>query len=120
MHVCMVTDSWHGRLLQDFLLKLFHPLTNLLSPNVDYMWTPECQHVLKSVKSLLSCAPVLADHDVSRQNININRKLMPLVEKSVQCYCRRTVMELCFPARIRKRKYHVGITKLFIVKRSAN
>lgn len=34
-----------------------HPLTTLLSPKVDFVWTDECQHAFDSVKSLLSpCA----------------------------------------------------------------
>lgn len=43
-----------------------HPLTNLLSPRVDFVWTPECQHAFASVKALLSHAPVLAAPDFSK------------------------------------------------------
>ena len=42
------------------------PLTTLLSPKTDFVWTPECQHAFESVKSLLSHAPVLAAPDLSR------------------------------------------------------
>lgn len=43
-----------------------HPLTSLLSPTVDFTWSPECQNAFKSVKALLCQAPVLAAPDVSR------------------------------------------------------
>ena len=33
---------------------------------MDFVWTPECQHALESVKSLLSHAPVLAAPDPSK------------------------------------------------------
>lgn len=42
------------------------PLTNLLSPRVEFVWTPECQHAFDSVKSLLCHAPVLSAPDCSR------------------------------------------------------
>ena len=42
------------------------PLTNLLSPKLEYVWTPECQHAFESVKSLLCHAPVLSAPDCSR------------------------------------------------------
>lgn len=42
------------------------PLTNLLSPKVDFVWSPDCQHAFESVKSLLCHAPVLAAPDLSR------------------------------------------------------
>lgn len=45
---------------------IVHPLTSLLSPKVQFVWTPECQHTFESVKSLLSHAPVLAAPDFSR------------------------------------------------------
>lgn len=45
---------------------IIHPLTTLLSPQVDFVWTPECQYAFESAKSLLSHAPVLAAPDVSR------------------------------------------------------
>ena len=43
-----------------------HPLTNLLSPKVDFVWTPECQHAFESAKALLSSTPVLAAPDLTR------------------------------------------------------
>lgn len=43
-----------------------HPLTTLLSPKVDFVWTPECQHAFESIKSLLSHAPVLSSPDMSK------------------------------------------------------
>lgn len=46
---------------------IIHPLTTLLSPKVDFVLTPECQHAFESAKSLLSHAPVLAAPDVSRR-----------------------------------------------------
>lgn len=42
------------------------PLTNLLSPKVDFLWTSDCQAAFESVKSLLCCAPVLASPDLNR------------------------------------------------------
>ncbi len=36
------------------------PLTNLLSPKVDFVWSPECQSTFERVKSLLCHSPVLA------------------------------------------------------------
>ena len=43
-----------------------HPLTNLVSPKVAFVWTPECQHTFESVKSLLTLAPVLATPDFTK------------------------------------------------------
>lgn len=43
-----------------------NPLTSLLSPKTDFVWTPECQHAFEAVKSLLSHAPVLAAPDLPR------------------------------------------------------
>jgi hypothetical protein len=43
-----------------------HPLTNLLSPKVDFVWTPECQQAFESAKALLSNTPVLAAPDLTR------------------------------------------------------
>lgn len=40
-----------------------HPLTNLLSSKVEFVWTPECQHAFDSVKLLLTHAPVLGAPD---------------------------------------------------------
>ena len=37
-----------------------YPLTTLLSPKSDFVWTPDCQHAFESVKSLMCNAPVLA------------------------------------------------------------
>lgn len=42
------------------------PLTNLLSPKVDFVWTVACQHAFDCVKLLLSHAPVLAAPNCSR------------------------------------------------------
>ena len=42
------------------------PLTNLLSPKTEFIWTPECQSSFSAVKSLLCHAPVLAAPDHSR------------------------------------------------------
>lgn len=41
------------------------PLTDLLSPKIDFVWSPECQHAFESVKSLLCHSPVLAAPDLS-------------------------------------------------------
>lgn len=41
------------------------PLTNLLSPKLDYVWTPDCQIAFDSVKALLTHAPILAAPDFS-------------------------------------------------------
>lgn len=41
-----------------------HPLTNLLSLKVDFVWTPECQDAFESIKSLVH-APVLAAPDLT-------------------------------------------------------
>lgn len=43
-----------------------HPLTTLLSPKVEFVWTPDCQHTFESVKSLLCHATMLAAPDLSR------------------------------------------------------
>lgn len=42
------------------------PLTNLLSPKVEYTWTSECHNAFESIKSLLCHAPVLGAPDSSR------------------------------------------------------
>lgn len=42
------------------------PLTRLLSPKVDFVWTPECQVAFDSAKSLLCHAPVLAAPEFSK------------------------------------------------------
>ena len=42
------------------------PLTDMLSPKVDFVWSPECQNAFESVKSLLCHSPVLAAPDLSR------------------------------------------------------
>lgn len=42
------------------------PLTDLLSPKVDFAWSPECRHAFESVKILLSHAPVLAAPDFTK------------------------------------------------------
>lgn len=42
------------------------PLTNLISPKVDFVWTHECQHAFECVKTLLSHAPVLAAPNLSK------------------------------------------------------
>ena len=47
-------------------LTVVHPLTSLLSPKVDFIWTHECQHAYKNVKTLLSHDPVLSAPDLSR------------------------------------------------------
>lgn len=39
------------------------PLTNLLSPSQQFVWSAECQHAFESIKALLCCAPVLAAPD---------------------------------------------------------
>lgn len=36
------------------------PLTALISPKVDFVWSPTCQHAFQSAKSVLSHTPVLA------------------------------------------------------------
>ncbi|XP_023191398.1 uncharacterized protein LOC111608951 [Xiphophorus maculatus] len=36
------------------------PLTNLLSKDAKFDWSPSCQHAFEQVKQLLCCAPVLA------------------------------------------------------------
>lgn len=43
-----------------------HPLTSLLSPRNDFVWSESCQHAFNSIKTLLSSAPVLAAPDFSR------------------------------------------------------
>ena len=43
-----------------------HPLTSLLSPANEFIWSPRCQHAFESIKSLLCSAPVLAAPDFSR------------------------------------------------------
>lgn len=45
---------------------VIRPLTNLLSPKVNFTWSPECQKAFESAKSLLSHSPVLAAPDLSR------------------------------------------------------
>lgn len=40
-----------------------HPLTSLLSPSKQFVWSVECQHAFESVKALLCSAPVLAAPD---------------------------------------------------------
>lgn len=42
------------------------PLTQLLSPKVDFVWTPECQAAFDSAKALLCHAPVLAAPDLTK------------------------------------------------------
>ncbi|CAL9695804.1 unnamed protein product [Knipowitschia caucasica] len=42
------------------------PLTRLLSPKVDFVWSQECDHAFSSLKALLSHAPVLAAPVCSR------------------------------------------------------
>lgn len=43
-----------------------HPLTSLLSPKVDFEWTPQCQIAFDSVKTLLCHSPVLAAPNLTR------------------------------------------------------
>lgn len=45
---------------------IVRPLTDLLSPKVNFLWSPECQQAFESAKSLLSHSPVLAAPDLSR------------------------------------------------------
>ncbi len=40
-------------------------LTNLLSPKIDFVWSPECQHAFESVKALLCHSPVFGTPDIS-------------------------------------------------------
>lgn len=42
------------------------PLTSLLSPKADFVWSDACQQAFESIKLLLTCAPVLAAPDFSR------------------------------------------------------
>lgn len=45
---------------------VIRPLTDLLSPKNDFVWTPECQQAFENAKSLLCHSPVLAAPDLSR------------------------------------------------------
>lgn len=45
---------------------IVHPLTNLLSPAVDFVWSESCQHAFESVKNLLISEPVLKALNFSR------------------------------------------------------
>lgn len=47
-------------------LTVIQPLTDLLSPKTNFMWSSECQQAFESAKSLLSHSPVLAAPDLSR------------------------------------------------------
>lgn len=46
-----------------------HPWTNLLSPKVKFVWSPEYKHTFKSVKSFLFHAPVLAAPDLTLRSL---------------------------------------------------
>lgn len=48
-----------------FFSSVVKPLTDLLSPKVDFEWTPECQQAFDNAKSLLCHSPVLATPDLS-------------------------------------------------------
>lgn len=45
---------------------IVHPLTNLLSPKNEFVWTPDCQCAFETIKSLLSHAPVLVAPDFTQ------------------------------------------------------
>lgn len=45
---------------------MVQPLTSLLSPKVEFVWTSECQHAFDSVKALLTHTPVLAAPDFTK------------------------------------------------------
>lgn len=42
------------------------PLTNLCSPKVPFIWSPECHHAFECAKGLLSSSPVLVAPDFSK------------------------------------------------------
>lgn len=45
---------------------IVQPLTNLLRPGIDFVWTPECQTAFDCVKSILCHSPILRSPAVSR------------------------------------------------------
>uniref|UniRef100_A0A1A8I1B8 Gypsy retrotransposon integrase-like protein 1 n=1 Tax=Nothobranchius kuhntae TaxID=321403 RepID=A0A1A8I1B8_NOTKU len=42
------------------------PLTDMLSTNIPFSWTPDCHQAFLSLRNLLCCAPILAAPDLSR------------------------------------------------------
>ena len=57
--------GFYRRFCQNFS-SVVAPLTSLLSPKMEYKWTPDCQQAFDNVKLLLSTDPVLRAPDFTR------------------------------------------------------
>ena len=69
------------------------PLTSLVSPSRQFLWTVECQASFDSAKDLLCSAPVLAAPDLV-QCVPLRWRWMRVLMVQVLCCCRMMFMVL--------------------------
>jgi hypothetical protein len=57
--------GYYRRFILDFL-KIAKPMTQLLEKDNKFVWTPECEQAFRTLRTLLTSAPVLVQPDIEK------------------------------------------------------